>query len=204
MMDPGAMALTRIPCGASASAMDRVRLCTPPLDALYPAMVGMAVTPLTLPMLMMAPPRPCLTICLAACCPVRNTPLRLTLMTSSKSFSVISRNGAALTMPALEMTMSTPPSFSTVNCTSFSTSAVLETSHANASTLFCCVFISIAAFDAVSKSASASTTLAPRLQSARAHASPMPRAPPVTMATFDANETLNGTAMTEQRQRETK
>jgi hypothetical protein len=33
-MLPGPMALTRMPCGASASAMLRVRLFTPPLAAL--------------------------------------------------------------------------------------------------------------------------------------------------------------------------
>jgi len=57
-----------------------VRLLTPPLDALYPAMVGMAMTAFTEDMLMMHPPRPgcilfCSTICRAAACPVYNKPM---------------------------------------------------------------------------------------------------------------------------------
>ena len=52
-----------------------VRLFTPPLDALYPAIVGMAMTALTEDMLMMHPPLPgcilfCSTIWRAAACPV--------------------------------------------------------------------------------------------------------------------------------------
>jgi hypothetical protein len=53
------MALTLMLCGASDSAMQRVRLFMPPLDALYAAMVGIAITPLTEDMVMMEPPRPC-------------------------------------------------------------------------------------------------------------------------------------------------
>lgn len=98
MMEPGATAFTLILWGASASAMHlhgaaghrhvamhgcaaaagadpvlsthRVRLLTPPLLALYPEMVAMAVTAFTLLMLMIAPPRPCATICRAAAWPV--------------------------------------------------------------------------------------------------------------------------------------
>jgi hypothetical protein len=51
-------------------------------------------------MVMMDPPLPCCTICWAAAWQVKNTPFKLTASTASKSSSVISRKGAAFTMPA--------------------------------------------------------------------------------------------------------
>lgn len=67
---PGATAFTRMPCGASASAIARVRLLMPPLLALYEAMLGMAVTAFTLLIETIAPPPPCFTIWRAAIWPV--------------------------------------------------------------------------------------------------------------------------------------
>lgn len=55
---PGPMAFTLMLWGASDSAMQRVRLSIPPFEALYAAIVGMAMTPLTDDMVMIAPPRP--------------------------------------------------------------------------------------------------------------------------------------------------
>ncbi len=66
-----------------------VRLLTPPLEALYPAMVGMAMTAFTEDMLMMAPPRPgdilfCSTIWRAAAWPVCQKHTKLTRLSERR------------------------------------------------------------------------------------------------------------------------
>mmetsp|Transcript_15858 Transcript_15858/g.40431 ORF Transcript_15858/g.40431 Transcript_15858/m.40431 type:complete len:215 (-) Transcript_15858:102-746(-) len=190
LMLPGPMPLTRMPWLARDRAMLRVRLFTPPLAALYGAMPGMAVTPLTEDMLMMTPPRPgdalfCATICRADAWPVRKTPVRFTRMTASQSDSERSRKSATRRMPALDTQMSRPPKASTVSATAPSTSTLDPTSHGRKRAWMPWSRArSSAAWRPAAASTSSSITLAPLIPRDFAHARPIPRAAPVTMATL--------------------
>ena len=133
-------------------------------------------------MWMIAPPRPCATICLAAAWPVRKKPFRFTRTTRSKSSSSNSSTSAGWSTAALLIITSRPPWASTVLATSASTCARSPTSQETnvasppASRRDC------AAASPFSDWMSAMTTFAPSFANRRAHASPMPCAAPVTMA----------------------
>jgi len=99
MTDPGATAFTRILFFAKDRAMFLVKLLTPPFEALYEVIFGIAVTAFMELMVMMEhdESNP-LSDTLAGCCveiiaraadwQVRNTPFKFTAITLSKSCSV--------------------------------------------------------------------------------------------------------------------
>src|SRR6185436_16869861 len=180
-MVPGPIAFTRMPWGASDSAITLVSWLMAPLETTYGTWLGMASTAFTLDMLMIAPPPPCFTIWRAAAWPARNTPFRFTARTRSKSTSSMSRNSAAWTMPALATRMSRRPNFSTVAATARSTLAFLDTSHAVPAADL--PTLPAAAWTAPSLR-STSMTFAPSATKAWAQANPIPCAAPVTSATL--------------------
>src|SRR5665213_427636 len=103
---PGATLFTVMPCGASSTAMVRMSIRRPPLAAQYGLFVGIGRSSWTDDTLMMRPPPPCATICLAARWLHKNGSVRLTAMTLSHSDFGVSRNGNSCSMPAL-LTMAT-------------------------------------------------------------------------------------------------
>src|SRR5262245_45983504 len=140
-------------------------------------------------MLMMLPPRwpalACATICRAAAWPTRKAPLRLTRSTRSKSASLRSRKSAAWMMPALLTRISSLPNAAQVSATSLFASSAAPTSVGTnrhfASPSDC------AAARPASSSTSALATAPPSATKRCGTASPLPREPPVTIATLPSS-----------------
>ena len=101
---PGAIALTLIPCRAHFQARSRVNEITPPLLALYGSefMIsgGAPRSPATEAMFTILPPDPCSIIARPAACANRKVPVRLTSITFCQPSSGISSGVAPQTVPA--------------------------------------------------------------------------------------------------------
>ncbi len=179
-MEPGAMQLTRMPFGASSSAMERVRLTTPALAATKAHWRRAGTTPRTEATLTMRPP-PCRTIAAETDRLTRKRPRRSTLTMRSHSstgnWSMVTRWWRVL-IPALLTRRSIRPNIATAQSIAASTSAGLEISSRQNWDRG----IPAEAARAPSPSMSASTTVAPFSARTRAVAWPMPRAAPVTRA----------------------
>src|SRR3954451_1294538 len=109
---------------------------------------------------------------------VRRPPLKLMSITRSQNASSVSRNGLASSQPALFTRMSTGPTCSTAAATD---------SESVTSSFTAIPSISRAAAWASCSSRSATTTLRPSAARATAIPRPIPRAPPVTIATLTAD-----------------
>ena len=118
----------------------------------------------------------------------------LTDRTLSQSPSARSTAARRIAMPALLTRMSSRPSRSNVACTIASTLASSATSATMAVTRRPSARISTAASSAVLLSRSASTTRAPATASVSAVSRPIPRAPPVTTATWSSRRIKSRTS----------
>uniref|UniRef100_A0A8R7UD13 Uncharacterized protein n=1 Tax=Triticum urartu TaxID=4572 RepID=A0A8R7UD13_TRIUA len=185
---PGDTRLTRTPCRPSSPAAARTRPSSACLDAVYDAGPNPPCTHATLPVHTMAPRTPAATMARAACLTHAAAPRKLTAMTRSsadRSMSVTGPVGSST--PALLSMTSSRPCAATAAATVASTWASSVTSHR--------AYVQHApdsAMEAATASPSASwmsamTTVAPLAAKSRAAASPMPLAPPVTMATLPSN-----------------
>src|SRR3954451_7272275 len=180
--DPGARALTRIPCEANSAAMDRVNETMAALAAEYIETNGEKMKAPAETTLRIAP---CwLSRRYGNAAWTRNTgPCRFTEKDFDQASWVISPSGRANALAALLMTMSMPPNSCAVAATNWSIastsprwvgtpSALPPPRHCNLS----------AAAAHASGLRLATATLAPQLTRASAMDRPMPRVPPVTMA----------------------
>src|SRR5579863_2453360 len=144
--------------------------------------------PITDAIFTIAPPAPCLIICLISYFRQSHIPLRSTAMVRSQSSSDCLMMGTQTpSMPALLNATSRRPNFSTVFWTSASTSRALVTS---AFTNRPSPPTSAISFTVSLPSASRrpeTTTLAPDFANKTAVSRPMPDVPPVTSATLLSN-----------------
>src|SRR5919108_580676 len=124
---------------------------------------------------------------------VRKTDFVLTAKARSQSSSVLFVNGmpGGDAMPALFTRMSMRPSTSRVRSTISFTSALLVTSHFMASTRRPSAFTSSAVFSALSTWMSGIAMSAPSFAIASTMPRPMPRPPPVTIATFPSSRAMH-------------
>uniref|UniRef100_A0A804M6R3 Uncharacterized protein n=1 Tax=Zea mays TaxID=4577 RepID=A0A804M6R3_MAIZE len=180
---PGDTQLTRTPCRPSSPAAARTRPSSACLDAVYDAGPNPPCSDATLAVHTMAPPPDA--IARAACFTHAAAPRKLTAITrssSARSMSITDPVGSST--PALLSITSSRPCAATARATVASTCASSVTSHR--------AYAHRGPTDAATASPSASctsaiTTVAPLEANSRAAASPIPLAPPVTMATFPSN-----------------
>src|SRR5262244_223509 len=134
----------------------------------------------------MAPP-PCTSIWGISYFIHNQTPLRLTLMTRSKSSSVRSTNGAVVPIPALLNAASRWPYTARVCWTIVATCSAWDTSvwTKQASPPAAWIISTVSSPSALRRAAI--TTLAPFRANAKAVALPIPELPPVTKATLPSN-----------------
>jgi hypothetical protein len=133
-------------------------------------------------MLTMAPPMPS-RIKGTAALVQRNGPVRLTSSTRRQSASDVSISGANTAMPALLTSASSRPNCRSSAVIAVATAALSETSQVSASVASLWP-ISATARPSSSLSTSSNATRQPSARNFFAVASPMPRAAPVTRATF--------------------
>src|SRR5581483_4944464 len=180
-MCAGATQFTRIPCSARSTAIDRLKCTTAALAARYATSPAPGLIPPIDVVLTIAPP-PLFAMCRAARWLPSMTPRRFTAVTRSKSRRSSSRKRRnAPPIPALLNITWRPPKRATVKSTSSWTSSALATSvRLNAAA----GPSRAAAASPRAASTSATTTCAPSSTKSSTVASPIPLAPPVTIATF--------------------
>jgi len=132
--------------------------------------------------LMIFPPPPRVTICLATSCEQKKTPLPLTSCIMSHSRSVRSKKGDMVEIPALLTQISILPKRLTISGITFLISARSVTSNFQVSAFAPFFRISSAVFLASSSLMSVTATVAPSAASISAMALPIPIAAPVTAA----------------------
>jgi len=130
----------------------------------------------------MAPP-PCSRIRGTAALVQMNGPVRLTSSTRFQSSSEVSSSGANTAMPALLTSASSRPKRRSISAIALRTAPASETSQCNPSALPGALSAATL-FHNISPSISSSATRQPSARNRSATASPMPRAAPVTSATF--------------------
>src|SRR6266545_3116968 len=184
---PGAIALTRIPFGASCTATDRTKPITPAFAVAY-AVRPTPRIPATDDTQMTEPP-PRRSIAGTAVRVARNIDLRSTAITRSHSSSCVSRRSARDSMPTLLWRMSTPPQRRSASATIVRQSSAWVTSAAKAEASPPSPTMVFAVSSARSRAWSTHSTRAPsrakRMAAALPLPTPGPREPaPVTSATL--------------------
>src|SRR4029453_8974715 len=185
---PGARALTRMPSAANSAAIVRVICRSAALAATY---IDTNVPWVNAPAL--------ITLTTAACplarrwgsasCTRNTGPRRLASNDFAHASAVIEPSGRASALAALFTTTSTPPNAATVVPTSAARPSRSPTWVGTASAVPPAAAISVAPASQASALRLATTTLAPMAARPLATARPIPRLPPVTMATRGAMST---------------
>src|SRR5213078_3190799 len=182
-MSPGATALTRMDQCASSRAVAFVNPMRPALAAEQFACPALPMAPGVDPMLITRPPLFCRIISFVAARVRRNAPRRLTSMTWSQSSSFMRTRRPSRMTPALLTRMSTRPNRCLAASTNRSASSRITASATTPRTAPPCASSSFAERWSRSASRPETTTAAPSSASNAAIARPMPRPPPVTIAT---------------------
>ena len=181
-MNPGQIALTRMPRWESSALSDSLRPTTACLEVAYGAVSGPGTRPSIDAVLTMWAGRPCSSIRGTNACTPWITPMRFTPSTRRHSSRLVSSTRPACPTPALLCRMSTAPSASQTRSASASTADASVTSSAWETALPPLASISRATAAAPSSSRSATCTAAPRRANSSAVERPMPDAAPVTTA----------------------
>src|SRR5713226_9451479 len=187
----GHTTLMRMPLRAVSRTTALVSPITPCLLAQYVAAPAEPIRPATEAMLTMAPPPPCLSICLISYFRQSQTPLRLMSIVRSQFSSDCSAIDIQLpSIPALLKAISKRPNFSSVFWTSASTSAACDTSvFTNRPSPPAARTRSMVSFPSTSRRP-ATTTLAPAFAKSTAASRPIPDVPPVTIPTLPCNSVV--------------